>query len=324
MILNKITKLGVAAAVLGLGILAACTSEDNVASSFSETNTGKPVELGLIAQLDTSLVQKKHVKFYDACDEVYENLDGTIALAKSGTLGDSSEYPVIKGDWEFLGDVFYCRSACGGSAEDFYFYINARVQIVDTKGDPVKGAKAYVGDCAYDNKDCQYTSDKDGYIYLNNVNYLSYFENQCGEKSYAHAFAKLQMRVLSADSNFGNNVYAKFSKAKAVEVDGEIIADLEKIVLEPVYTAKVYLDSLHRLSGNFGICLKLEKGSSPLYEKEDRPYNFSPCQIVTDEDQQNRYVILYGLPEGTYEISLGEPGAWYAGGLFPSVVVKKK
>ena len=36
MITSKITKLGLAVAVLGLGILAAC-SDDNVASSFSET-----------------------------------------------------------------------------------------------------------------------------------------------------------------------------------------------------------------------------------------------------------------------------------------------
>jgi hypothetical protein len=42
MIINKITKLSVAVAVLGFGILAAC-SDDNVASSFSETNTGKPI-----------------------------------------------------------------------------------------------------------------------------------------------------------------------------------------------------------------------------------------------------------------------------------------
>ena len=42
MITSKITKLGLAVAILGLGILAAC-SNDNVASSYSETQTGKPV-----------------------------------------------------------------------------------------------------------------------------------------------------------------------------------------------------------------------------------------------------------------------------------------
>ena len=44
MILNKILKICAVLAVPSLGLFAACSSEDNVASSFSETNTGKPVE----------------------------------------------------------------------------------------------------------------------------------------------------------------------------------------------------------------------------------------------------------------------------------------
>ena len=79
MITSKITKLGLAVAVLGLGILAAC-SDDNVASSFSETNTGKPVEqLGLLAELDTSLVRKY----------VNEGELGCGTLAKSAAEEDS-------------------------------------------------------------------------------------------------------------------------------------------------------------------------------------------------------------------------------------------
>jgi hypothetical protein len=130
--------------------------------------------------------------------------------------------------------------------------------------------------------------------------------------------------VLSADSSLGTNIYSDFSKATVEEVGGEAVAELEKIVLEPVYTAKVYLDSLHRLSGNFGICLEMKYGTSSLYDGEKRPRTFSPCQIVTDEDNEKGYVIIYGMPEGTYEISLGEsPSARTAGGLFPQLVVTK-
>ena len=58
MVINKITKLSVAVAVFGLGIFAAC-SDDNVASSFSETNTGKPVEkVGSLADLGASETRK--------------------------------------------------------------------------------------------------------------------------------------------------------------------------------------------------------------------------------------------------------------------------
>ena len=59
MIINKITKLGADLAMLGLGLLAAC-GENNVASSYSETQTGKPViRPGMpIAELDTTYIRK--------------------------------------------------------------------------------------------------------------------------------------------------------------------------------------------------------------------------------------------------------------------------
>ena len=59
MITDKITKMGVALAMLGLGLLAAC-GDTNVASSYSETQTGKPViRSGMpIAELDTTYIRK--------------------------------------------------------------------------------------------------------------------------------------------------------------------------------------------------------------------------------------------------------------------------
>ena len=315
MITDKITKMGVALAMLGLGLLAAC-GENNVASSYSETNTGKPViRSGMpIAELDTSYIRKI----------IDEGGDGCHMLAKSAVDVESE----VIADADSVVEkkpVGYARISCK-AYDDIQLYMNARVQVVDSVGNPIEGATVYEGACSYKDKSCQYTTDKDGYIYIDSVNFLTYMENETKnpENKYYPSYKKLQLRVLSADSSLGTNIYSDFSKATVEEVGGEAVAELEKIVLEPAYTAKVYLDSLHRLSGNFGICLEMKYGTSSLYDGEKRPRTFSPCQIVTDEDNEKGYVIIYGMPEGTYEISLGEsPSARTAGGLFPLLVVTK-
>ena len=44
MVFDKVAKLGVAMAMLGLVVLTSCSENDNgMASSYSETQTGKPV-----------------------------------------------------------------------------------------------------------------------------------------------------------------------------------------------------------------------------------------------------------------------------------------
>ena len=61
MIFDKVAKLGVAMAMLGLVILTSCSENDNgMASSYSETQTGKPViRSGMpIAELDTTYLRK--------------------------------------------------------------------------------------------------------------------------------------------------------------------------------------------------------------------------------------------------------------------------
>ena len=170
MILNKILKICAALAVPGLGLFAACSSDDNVASSFSETNTGKPVEqLGLLAELDTSLVHKK-ISGENICvdsvdDELYEG--PMLVKKKDPEVRDSS---VIKG-----GRVM-CRPH-----KDIYLFMDARTQVVDAKGNPMAFVKVYEGVCGYDDPKCQYTTDKDGYFYMDSVNYLTYWENDFAE-----------------------------------------------------------------------------------------------------------------------------------------------
>ena len=318
MIANKITKLGVAVVVLALGILAAC-SENNVASSFSETNTGKPVEqLGPLAELDTSLVRKY----------VNEGDLGCGSLAKSAAEEDN----VVDTNDAFI----FVRSMCG-SHKDIYLYMDARAQVVDVKGNPVAGATVYEERCSFEDKSCQHVTDKDGYFYMDSVNFLTYLENLAKgnpKYSYVPEFQTIQLRALSADTSLGANVFLSFASAKVVAIDGKLYAELKQIVLEPVYTAKVYLDSLFAVNDETtpesektfndrwnwemkknigeegeGICVDLEDGlGSPMdYDEKEGgfPMEFYPCQKVTEEDYKNGYVVLFGLPEGKYQLVIG-------------------
>ena len=332
MITSKITKLGLAVAVLGLGILAAC-SDDNVASSFSETQTGKPVEqLGPLAELDTSLVRKY----------VNEGDLGCGSLAKSAAEEDSVAD---------TSDTFVIVRRMCGSHKDIYLYINARAQVVDVDGNPVAGATVYEEHCSFEDKSCQHVTDSEGYFYLDSVNFLTYLENLAKNNpkySYIPEFQSIQLRVLSADSSLGANVFLSFASAHVVGIDGKLYAELKQIVLEPVYTVKLYLDSLfavidettpeseipyderwnkeirENIGGEGdGICLWLQdEGSlswSHYYDEEEGgfPSYYYPCQKVTEEDYKNGYVVLFGLPEGKYQLDIN------VGSALPSVVVKK-
>jgi len=318
MITNKVINMAAVLAIFGLGIFAAC-SDDNVASSFSETNTGKPVEqLGPLAELDTSLVRKY----------VNEGDMGCGSLAKSAAEEDS----VVD-----TNDVFvFVRSMCG-SHKDIYLYMDARAQVVDVKGNPVAGATVYERSCSYEDKSCQHVTDKEGYFYMDSVNFLTYLENLSKKNpkySYVPEFQTIQLRALSADTSLGANVFLSFASAKVVAIDGKLYAELKQIVLEPVYTAKVYLDSLFAVNDETtpesektfndrwnwemkknigeegeGICVDLEDGlDSPMeYDEKEGgyPMSFYPCQKVTEEDYKNGYVVLFGLPEGTYQLVIG-------------------
>lgn len=334
MITSKITKLGLAVAVLGLGILAACSSGDNVASSFSETQTGKPVEqLGPLAELDTSLVRKY----------VNEGDLGCGSLAKSAAEEDSVAD---------TSDTFVIVRRMCGSHKDIYLYINARAQVVDVDGKPVAGATVYEEHCSFEDKSCQHVTDSEGYFYMDSVNFLTYLENLAKNNpkySYIPEFQSIQLRVLSADSSLGANVFLSFASAHVVGIDGKLYAELKQIVLEPVYTVKLYLDSLfavidettpeseipyderwnkeirENIGGEGeGICLWLQDegslSSSYYYEEEEGgfPSYYYPCQKVTEEDYENGYVVLFGLPEGKYQLDI-----WNVGSALPSVVVKK-
>ncbi|MBR6453449.1 MAG: hypothetical protein IKS97_02535, partial [Fibrobacter sp.] len=107
MVINKITKLSVAVAVFGLGIFAAC-SDDNVASSFSETNSGKP-----IAEWAASYIP----------GQIKE--DSPIGLCKSQAESavEKDEVVVDTGDVK-ISSTINCVTVLG-------FTMKTRVQVVD-------------------------------------------------------------------------------------------------------------------------------------------------------------------------------------------------
>lgn len=312
MFIKKLTKTGLAFAVLGIGMFVGCGGDNgSTASTSSETNSGIP-----IADLDTSLV-RWNVVDGDPCSNL---LDEAHVLAKKTYASG-------------LG-----RNMCGAYV-DIYMYMNARVRVVDAAGNPVVGADVYEGRCAYGDEGCHYTTDRDGYIYLDSVNYLTYLEKYEGaleelgsNKAYESRYEKLQLRVISADSSLGANVFSYFARARVVMIDEEPVAELQKIVVEPVYSAKLYLDSIYlpeedewyhdRLNetiaeAGFGICVQVEDGIlSRHYERDGLPYDFYPCQMVTEEDKKNGFVYVYGLPEGNYEIAIGSPNSQLGMGCF--------
>ena len=323
---------GAASMAFCLVFLIACGDEGNNPNSSNFKAEGTP-----IAKVDTSLLRKYVSEGGgSSCGAPLEDMADyaqdakvTTALAKRTVRADSD-------------DEFFSRPDCGGSYRDIFLYINSRIRVVDSKGKPAVGAKVYEGRCDYDDEDCQYVTDSEGYIYIDSVNFVTYWEKDEGalerlgpEKAYSHMYERLQLRALSADTNYGANIYADFSRANFVEIDGEQVAELQPIELEPVYTTKLYLDSIHVLQSEgaeefieevgFGICVDVKHASDKwVYAEEIMPSYFYPCQRVTEEDEENGYVMVYGLPENVYWIAIGGPNGYMTMGRDSLVVTRPK
>ena len=294
MVINKITKLGVAVVVLGLGLFAAC-SEDNVASSYSETQTGKPIAEWAESYIPGQIKDDSHIGL---CKSQAES-----AVEKDEVVVDTGEVKIVGGS--------KCISVLG-------FTMKTRVQVVDGKGNPVEGARVSRDYCSDGDSRCQYIAGKDGYAYMGDQIYLTVG----GDKSdYSITYESFSIRVFSPDSSLGLYGRVDFSEATIVEVDGDTLVELKKIVVEPLYTVKVYLDSLRSesdtvtlkredlcddtwtknmwqvLGGAYIDVYRTDVGRSSLYTY--------PSYWIDEESCKNGYVILYGLPEGTYKILIG-------------------
>ncbi len=297
----------------------ACGDDVSSPNTLNYEQPGEP-----IAKVDTSLL-RKYVSGGggSSCGDLQE------ALAKRTALAD-------------LDDESFARPDCGGSYRDIFFYINSRIRVVDSKGAPAVGAMVYEGRCAYDDENCQYVTDSEGYIYIDSVNFVTYWEKSEGaverlgpKNAFSHTYERLQLRVISADTSYGANIYADFARANIVEIDGEQVAELQPIKLEPVYTTKLYLDSIHVLESEgaeefieevgFGVCVDVKHASDKwLYAEEIIPSYFYPCQKVTEEDEENGYVMVYGLPENVYWISIGNADGYMSMGRDSLVVTRPK
>ena len=313
-------KIAVVTAMLGLGVFTACSDGDDVASSFSETNTGKPVEkVGTLADIGASeaqkLIEKNDLKNCGSRDEV-------AGLAKVSFDADTNVT---------LTSTVACVSV-------YELVMDTRVQVVDVKGRPVAGATVYKKNCSFDNEYCRYVTDEEGYFYMNDESYITLYPGSVLDVG----FNSIQFRVLSADTSLGTNVISDFAGADVVKVDGKQYAELKQIVLEPVYTAKLYLDSLFVKideSANEEDKTDIEEFNQNLTEMIDEkdddfeiclsyygehdvgvPSNLYPCQKATEEDYKNGYVVLFGLPEGTYQVTVNR--WWSFKKYLPQVVVK--
>ena len=124
-------------------------------------------------------------------------------------------------------------------------------------------------------------------------------------------YESIQLRVQSADTSLGAKGWFNFSKAKVVKIDGEIVAELEEIVLEPLYSVKVSLDSVQDLAlplkniKEVEFCAEIDDG---VEEVVYYPNEFYRCQMLTKEEKENESVVAYGLPEGSYRFWVYELG----------------
>ena len=233
MFINKSAKKCFAVALLGLGMFYGCgNDESSVASTFSETDTGKP-----IAQLDTSLFEKTFSDGKNPCSEDIET-DTIHVLAKS-----ASEYEepysvmTLEGSWV----ESFSRAMCG-SFDDIYLYADVKGRALDAAGKPLANALVYTEkNCMpYDSKCQAVTTDAGGYFYLERVNFLSYLEMQidpvgsnkkAGEREWEHVpfYNEIPIRIISEDKKYGVNENVDFAKAHMIESDAGVIVDVGDI-----------------------------------------------------------------------------------------------
>lgn len=322
MFTDKMSKMSLAAALLGLGMLTACSDDDgSMASSFSETNSGTP-----IAALDTSLFEKTFSDGKDGCstiemDTIY---DSVYALAKRAPEDDEPR-PVrtLEGSWV----EGYGRAMCG-SFDDIYLYADVKGRALDAAGKPLANALVYTEkNCMpYDSKCQAVTTDAGGYFYLERVNFLSYLEMQVvpvgsnkkvGEAEWEHVpfYNDIPLRIISVDKKYGINENTDFAEAHMIESDAGVIIDVGNIKLLPAYSVDVPLDSLYfedYVDGEF-VEIPAEEAlknevflniSSVGCYYLNHCFNWAPNPRITMEDVERGYITVDGLPEGTYEVDL--------------------
>lgn len=319
MIANKIIKMAAVSIMFGLGMLTAC-SDDNgsTASSFSETNSGKPV-----AVLDTSLFEKTFSDGKNPCSEDIET-DTIHVLAKRRSEDDElSPVKTLEGTWV----DGYGRAMCG-SFDDIYLYADVKGRALDPAGYPLANALVYTEkNCWPYDSNCQaITTDAEGYFYFERVNFLSYLEMNVvpagsfksvaeGDMEHVPSYNDIPLRIISEDKKYGVNENTDFAKAHMIESDAGVIIDVGDIKLLPAYSVDVPLDSLYfedYVDGEFVEIPAEEALKNEVFLNISNVecyylnhcFNWAPNPRVTMEDVERGYITVDGLPEGTYEVDL--------------------
>lgn len=319
MFVKKFTKMGLAFALLGLGMFVGCSGDNSTtAGVYTETNSGKPAEyLCALSQLDTSLVDRSHNGSVSVCHTTKDI--ATIAPSLDSSIIDSSFDST---------EVIKSYRICGLSVAQTMLFINVRVRFVDSNGKPVAGATVYKDECWDDERDCRYTTDEDGFLYLDSVHYASYFETYSGAEEVSSSedtdlpkYKTVQFRVRSADTSLGVVARFNFANVDAVKIDEELFADLKEVVLGPLYSVKVNLDTVRNLPhpltkmDEVKICALLVGDEAEFYD----PYDFYSCQLLTEEEVKSESVVIKGLVEGSYNFEVYQLG-WRSVNSEPVVV----
>jgi len=302
MFIKKFAKMGLAFALLGLGMFVGCSADNSTtAGVYTETNSGKPAEyLCALSQLDTSLVKRSHGESVLKCSRTSDiaaidpSLDSVVVDSSFDSADDTASYVV-----------------CGKSIAEMMLFINVRARFMDSNGKPVAGATVYKDGCRDDEYDCQYTTDEQGFIYLDSVHYASYFYSGSVEESNSEEtglpdYRTIRFRVRSADTSLGAMVRFNFANVDAVKIDEVLYADLKEVALEPLYSVKVDLDTVRNLvhpltkMDEVKICALLEDDEAEYYD----PYDFYSCQLLTEEEVRNESVVINGLVKGSYNFKV--------------------
>ncbi|WP_297945712.1 carboxypeptidase-like regulatory domain-containing protein [uncultured Fibrobacter sp.] len=330
MFINKLTKTGLAFALLGLGMFVGC-SDDNAssASTLSETNTGNPS----VASLDTADFEKKFSDGKNSC--VIE----TLAKKTSKDTVDDEEEIEYKVDTlttlEGSQVIEWGRITCGAH-KDIYLYADVKGRVVDPSGKPLANAKVYTEEsCPSYSDDCRwFTTDGDGYFYMESVNFLTYeegipvyadsskaarAEDGAARMEHIPVFNNLPTRVISENKKFGTNESLRFDEASMIKVDGRNILDVGNVSLEPAYSVNVPLDSIHfrdieEHDGDWDVVdapveKALEKGVYLSIHSMDcynvnKCYTWTPDIKISLEDVERGYITVDALPENTYDLML--------------------
>lgn len=319
MFIEKLTKTGLAVALLGMGIFTGCSDDNSsMASTLSETNSGTP-----IAQLDTSLFEKTFSDGKNSCS-IEVDSDSIYALAKRRSEDDEpGSKKTLEGTWV----DGYGRAECG-SFDDIYLYADVKGRALDPTGKPLANAFVYTEqNCGPYDSNCQaVTTDAGGYFYLERVNFLSYLEmnvvpagsyKNVGEGKLEHVpfYNDIPLRVISEDKKYGVNENTYFANARMIESDHGVIVDVGDIKSLPAYSVDIRLDSLYfedNVDGEF-----VEISAEEALKNEvflhinsvecyylNHCFNWAPNPRVTMEDVKRGYITVDGLPEGTYGLDL--------------------